>query len=315
MRVLPLAALALLLAAGTAAAQPDLDAELQVRAALGDIPTTEAAEPAGTWNVEQRRTVHHETGNDTVVEFDLPAGSRGNTPSCDCNFMQEGTNGGIRFTIPATEPTGDVTPRVVAHIPNEPAIAFALEVPEDVRGSVLAIVYSATGAPVTAAMEEPPDSPLPCADTVGCVLHYYEGTPEDPAPATLWFSILPPGSVAEPTPVTTTVTVPGPSEAGSWWLPLAVGLVLGFLVWAMLVQRGVVQRRSRKQVVTTAAHVEMAREGKATLEARKRTLMAALKELEVAKMNGEVDTAAYDRLKAEYKKETVSVMRALEQAE
>ena len=42
--------------------------------------------------------------------------------------------------------------------------------------------------------------------------------------------------------------------------------------------------------------------------------LAALKEIEVAKMNNEMPTDVYDAVKADLKKQAVTVMRALETA-
>jgi len=50
----------------------------------------------------------------------------------------------------------------------------------------------------------------------------------------------------------------------------------------------------------------------AVLEGKKRALMAALKEVEVAKMNNEMPPEVYDAVKADLKKQAVTVMRALE---
>lgn len=121
---------------------------------------------------------------------------------------------------------------------------------------------------------------------------------------------------ADGTVTVTTTATPGPTATPAFsWTSLVLGLLAGILLWAFLVQRGMVQRRSRKQVVATAAHTAAAAEGTEMLQARRRTLMAALKDLEKAKMNKEVPVDVYDRLKAELKKDTVTVMRAIEAAE
>ncbi|MFO1536051.1 MAG: hypothetical protein ABR586_10330, partial [Thermoplasmatota archaeon] len=86
--------------------------------------------------------------------------------------------------------------------------------------------------------------------------------------------------------------------------------------WAFLVQRGMVQARGRKQVAQVAAHTEAAaQDPPAVLEGKKRALLAALKEVELARQSQEMDTPTYDAVKAEFKKQAVTVMRALETAD
>lgn len=82
------------------------------------------------------------------------------------------------------------------------------------------------------------------------------------------------------------------------------GLVLGFV--AATVMRG---RSPRAKKFEKGG----AMESQKFLEARRRTLMAALKELEVAHEAKEIPDEAYAPLKEEYKAQAVRVMRSLEE--
>jgi hypothetical protein len=139
----------------------------------------------------------------------------------------------------------------------------------------------------------------PGASTDGqSTIQVFSGLP-DP----FWISVAPAAAAAPP------------PSAGFPWLYSGAAFVLGCIAWSLLVSRGLVQRRSRKQTAAVAAHVEASRsETPALLEGRKRALMAGLKELELARQANEIDVATYDQLKAELKRETVIVMRALDEA-
>jgi hypothetical protein len=84
------------------------------------------------------------------------------------------------------------------------------------------------------------------------------------------------------------------------------GLAIGFLLALVLARRGVIAQGAKKFEKGGAM------ESRETLEARRRTLMAALKELELAHDAKEIPDAAYAPLKEEYKAQTVRVMRTLE---
>jgi hypothetical protein len=83
-----------------------------------------------------------------------------------------------------------------------------------------------------------------------------------------------------------------------------LGLVVGFVLAWSLFTRGKKGKKFEKGG-------EM--ESGAMLEARRRTLMAALKELELAHEAKEISDAAYAPLKEEYKAQTVRVLRSLEE--
>lgn len=87
----------------------------------------------------------------------------------------------------------------------------------------------------------------------------------------------------------------------------AAGLVGGFLVAAFLARRGKLGAAPKK----FEKGGEM--ESRDVLEARRRSLMAALKELELAHEAKEIPDSAYAPLKEEYKAQAVRVMRSLEE--
>lgn len=82
------------------------------------------------------------------------------------------------------------------------------------------------------------------------------------------------------------------------------GLVLGFALALLWMRRSPKAKKFEKGG---------AMESRSVLEARRRTLMAALKELEVAHEAKEVPDEAYAPLKEEYKAQAVRVMRSLEE--
>ena len=294
-----LAALLLLLApVADAAITDDVDFSetYYARAGVGDIPSTAAVEAAGQLHViEYLRFTHptDEASGESVLE--LGPGSA----ACTCGaFSREGD----AVRVGAEVAAGDYVVSITRSSSVGDAFTIELQLLSPQRASNAQInVYAPAGmrafAPIDAAVE------LPCTGG-GCDIFSYRGTTSSPLPTPFWLAVHP-AAVASAAPAP-----PGPAIG---WLGLAIGLAAGIGLWAFLVQRGVVQARSRRQVTRKAAHTEAAEaEPREVLEARKRVLMAGLKELEVAKMRKEVDDAVYDRLKAELKKEAVTAMRALE---
>lgn len=100
---------------------------------------------------------------------------------------------------------------------------------------------------------------------------------------------------------------------GAWLLAL-VGLVVGALLVYGLIAGGIVQGRrgGGAAATTTSSGRSLAAESKDMLSMRQRVMVAALKELEIAKKKGEVPEGLYTPLKAELKQDTVRVMRELE---
>ncbi len=288
-----------------ASAQPgmDSDAAYLVRGALGNIPTTDATEEAGFWNQYEARRVQHD-GTSTEVAFTVPAGAQDLGLTCNCNGSATRAGQTYTFMVDATEPAGPVEV-VFTHrrAVSTDGFAFALSgIPADVRGDASLRFYvpdhfilEADIAP-TGALESTPENP-------GLLIYFFDGTADSALPESLWFTAYP----------QTQSVSPPPADGGLDLLALLLGIAIGVVVWYFLVARGVVQARQRKQVVAKAEHQQVAeREPANVLEGRKRVLMAGLKELELAKASQQIETEVYDRLKAEYKKQTVTVMRALE---
>lgn len=88
------------------------------------------------------------------------------------------------------------------------------------------------------------------------------------------------------------------------WLLIGIAFVAGAVIAYGLAKMRGPARPSRAET--------MAGRTVADLEARKRVLMASLKELELAHRSGEIPSQAYNPLKAELKGETVKVMTELE---
>ena len=293
-----LLSLAFLLATGPATAQPPTYSEpFQVRAAAGDIPTTAATEPTGAWNVEQRYTA---SGNATgSVTFQLPHGSSLVNASCTCGAQPTINGRDVTFASP-----GGSTMTVLSSQPLSRAFGFEAKRPTGPGGTVV-VLY----VPVSYEVEAPVDGDSPGLSTDGSarIVEYRGASLPDPFWASLHVATAADDDGSDPA-----------ADGGAGvnpWLMLAVGTVLGAVVWAFLVSRGAVQAKGRKQVAATAAHVEAAaNESLPVLEGRKRALLAALKEIEVAKMNNEMPTDVYDAVKADLKKQAVTVMRALETA-
>lgn len=261
-------------------AQPEFDEDHTVRIAFGDIPTTKSfAEPAGVWNF-------HHTIKMTGSSFtaDVPTGHTLTLLECRCNATRSGD------TLTFAE--GDVEVSMATSAQAGLSGAGTLSGPD----TVILLVLS--GAFVTAS---DPAVFLPGGESVpGYDIYLYENLGSE-----FWFASAPTGPK---------FVKPVADEAGFPFLIAGLALLIGMGIWYVLVQQGKVQVRTRKQVAQVAAHVEAAKEPKTVLQARKRVLMAGLKELELAKQSGGVETATYDQLKAELKKETVTVMRAIEEA-
>ncbi len=289
------AAVSLLALMPVAQGQPHEDAAYTYRAALGDIPGTSAREAANAWNVQE--TLVFDANTTTARVFTLPAGATFTDLVCTCNgsmstegnvyrFTLEGNNSGVQtLTFTHVRPiTGTGT-------------LVKVTVPGGERDDARVVLYTGTKHTLETDVV---GTVLPAAGAPGD-LWVAEGTSDSPL-AGVAAAVLPVPVVAEGQPL------PGPV----WLLG---GLLVGMAVWFVLVQQGVVQKRSRKQVASVAQHKEVAqRESAAVLKGRKAALMAALKEIEKAKASGDIDLAVYDTLKGEYKRQAVTVMRALEEA-
>jgi hypothetical protein len=295
--------LGLLAATLPAAAQPPAFTEaFQVRGALGDIPTTAAGEPAGAWNLEQRLTLAFDNASARSVTFRIPAGATLANASCTCGAAAAASGRDVTFSLGASTPGGTHTLAVLSTQPGATALAFDLQRPVS-AGDGVVILYVPNGSAADGPFE--PTSPGSSTDGSARIVVFQA----DPLPQPFWAAIRPATTGVDPAPG------PDPAADSLRWLFLGLGLLAGIVLWAVLVQRGVVQRKSRRQVVATAAHVEAAAaEPAPVLEGRKRALLAALKEVEVARMNNEMAPEVYDAVKADLKKQAVTVMRALETA-
>lgn len=285
--------LLLLLLAPTAAAQGEFDfsTDYHARIAVGDVPLTDNVEPAGINVVEYLAFTHD--GNSTTLT--VPAAeARGCT--CTAFSSQDGT-----ITVGNNVEAGDYVFWIRNTQPEATTFSADLLWLAGNEASAQINIYAPAGKEVTSnvAMSQLPG--------VGGDWTIYTATGSSNSPLNgFWFTVHP--QVETVAPVV--------QEDGFGYLELVLGLIAGIVLWFWLVQKGFVQARTRKQVVAKAAHTEVAAtESKETLNARKRVLMAGLKELELAKMKSEVDDATYDRLKAELKKEAVTTMRALESAQ
>ncbi len=289
------ALLAALLTTDLAAAQPPTFTQaFQVRIGVGDIATTAAHETADGWSYEARYTVQH-PASDERVDIQVLPGSQIVAKTCSCgNFTTTESATSVAFHIPASVPTGPVTVTVTTTSP--PSAVFAVDL--TIKGNDgLVVLYLPNG--FAAQASAPSTSPGTSTDGGSIILAYAD------LQGSFWLTVNPVATAIQPT-----------SESSSMvWFYAAAGVVVGCILWAILVSRGMVQRKTRKQVATTAAHVEAAKmDSPAILEGRKRALMAALKEIELGRQADEIDVATYDTLKAELKKEAVTVMRAIDES-
>ncbi len=268
----------------------------QVRIAFGDIPSTEASETPFQWNFEE--TILASTNEDYIIN--KGPGHQAHDVDCDCDFAvaDEGDTLRIRFLDNST-PEAKLT--YTHYAEGSSTWGAFLGLPDD----ALVLVYTAPTMDVAASVpnELPADffyPREPGSTDPTLVIHQYHSV------GGFWFTVFPAGEAVTPAPV---------ADGSNAWMWLLIGLLIGAGAWYALVRFGYVQKRQRKQVAGEAAHKVVAKtEPKTVLEGRKRVLMAALKELEMAKMNKEIDTEAYDALKADFKRQTVTVMRALEEA-
>lgn len=297
--------LAALLVAPLGSAQMEFQQGYQVRGAVGDIPSTPAVEKVGAWNVEQRLTVTHTNGTAQDLHFNLPSSATLDSVGCTCpHVSSQAQASGLVVSVAPNNPSGATTVRVVSTQPFSTSLGFSLRAPTEAGADVAVILY----VPFGMALEAPtqPGTSLPSTDG-SSTIQAFTFDAGSPLPQPFWAAIHP------GTSGTTTTT---PSSTGIPWLFVGAGVLVGAIAWAVLVQRGVVQKRGRKQVAQVAAHTEIAAsDPPAVLEGKKRALLAALKEVELAKQAQQMDTATYDAVKAEFKKQAVTVMRALDEGE
>lgn len=302
---LALCALALAPAAHAAMSdQTDFTQAYYVRAAAGDIPATmtPTVEPEGQWNIVQYIRLVHTQGTASTATFGLPAGATADGFSCSCASYTTRQDGALYLaTVNATEPAGNPVVAFRSHAPLAGAWALSLPAPST-TGDASVNLYVPTGSIAESNLAAGPSPGLRSTDGRYLIYEFHGQTSDL---QTAWFTVHP----------GTASTVAAPATPMSPWLFAVAGLVVGCILWALLVARGIVQKRSRRQVAAVAAHVEAAtNEPPAVLEAKKRFLMGALKDVELAKQNGELENNVYDAVKADFKRQTVTVMRAIEEA-
>lgn len=289
--------IALLALALPAVAQPtefSFNEDYLARAGMGDLPITAIVEPAG-WNVVEYMRVNHD-GNLSQI----PMGGQLVTivaASCECGNV---TIDGSRLILGADVAAGTHVVRLTRNFGETSSLDMSLAIH---RGEAARMVVYLPNeyAVLTDAWQT--SGGLVCT-TAPCTIEEYTFS------GNLNMLVVP----AAFAPEAGTDNDNGDALLDEYGLAL-LGILLGAAIWSYLVKSGYVQKR-RSQEVKVAAHVEAATtESKDILTARKRVLMAGLKELEKAKMGKEIDTDVYDSLKAQLKKETVTVMRAIEHSE
>lgn len=275
MRVMPFllaTVLASLLLPTGAAQMPTFDEAYQVRGALGDIPSTPATEAADVWNLEQRLRVAFDNSTDELsrtYHFAIPAGATLANASCDCyQYHSTVTATSVTFVIDPATSSGERTITIVTRQVADEAFGFTLRAALEAPADRAVVLYVPAGSQVASNL----DFSSPGMSTDGtATIQFARFASGNAMPGEAWFALHP------------AVDAPAPVDSGFnddlVWVFLALGLVAGATLWSLLVSRGLVQKRSRKQVAGTAAYVEAAATDSApVLEGKKRALLAALKD-------------------------------------
>lgn len=296
MRILPLVLLAALVLSPAMAQTMTVTSEHQVRIGFGDLPSTNEPETAGVWNVEHRVTIP-EGENRTIT---LPAGHQLGVTHVDdeAEFEIAIVNRTLQLFCHEADPNNEagICLIVVPHFIGGSVDAFGMAL--RVLSDNTVIVYASNGLEVVSGSDNLVGDDFYFPETTQLIHQYQVDN------GRFWMTVQ---------PESFTVEVPEPASFHAWQ-GLVLGLLIGAGVWYLLVRQGMVQKRHRKQVAGTAAHkTAAAKENKATLEWRRRAMLAAMKELELARADQNIDLEAYDLLKADFKKQTVTVMRALEE--
>lgn len=277
----------------------------QVRGGLGDVSTfTSHPTPADPtlFAVEQTFTIRHVAGTADKATLTVPAGAtlRSATTTGSASWLTQDARQAT-LDVPANATAGDYTLRLLSTQPyTGGTLGLGLQ-PPAALGSQAAVVilYLAPGLEASGPGTHTVLGSANPSDTR--TIHLFEAKSGELGQSP-WYTFHP--AAASPA-----------ANAPIPWLLLAGAFLLGCIVWALLVGQGMVQKRSRRQVATVAAHVEAAsQDPPAVLEAKKRFLMGALKDVELAKQAKELEPEVYDAVKADFKRQAVTVMRALEQA-
>jgi hypothetical protein len=286
----------------------DFTEDSYLRLAFGDIPRTTAQESPQQWNLVEYQRVTDDGASASGWSpgvFSLPAGFEFDSADCTCGNVTVHLlpDGQYQVDYPPSVPAGEYVIAFRAH--SQYSTVSFLYAPENTPWT--ASFYLVDGQEIASSLDASVAGLPSTAENPGYEIWSYTATAGQDQGISAWFVA---GHDAPGT-----VGMAGRGMAINPWLMLAVGALLGILLWAFLVSRGTVQAKGRKQMANTAAHVEAAaHDPPAVLEGKKRALLAALKEIEVAKMNNEMPNDVYDAVKADLKKQAVTVMRALESA-
>ncbi len=267
-----------------------------MRVAVGDIPRTTATEPAGQWNVVEYQRVH-DAGTTSWAPgvFALPAGNTFDGADCTCGnvTVSRSPSGQYQVDYPASVPAGDY---VIAFRHHHPLTDYAFNVRyANGDGATKVNFYLAGGYTVLSNVQPLVKDLESTAENPGYRIWQFQ----QPDHGEAWFVL--------------TTQIQAAPATGPNYILVGVAFLAGAVLWAFLVARGLVQKKTRKQEASVAAHVEAAATDSApVLEGKKRALLAALKEVELARQANEMPVEVYDVVKADLKKQAVTVMRALE---
>ncbi len=219
---------------------------LLVRAALGDIPTTDPVEPPGQWNAEERRTMWVDGEGPATATFRLPPGALFGAMLCDCGAVDMQVEGDAYTQhfpsgLEASEYT--VLFRYALAVNASSPFAYVIpEIPHEDRNSTLVLLYVPDTMTVTSPVEA--EMVLPStSENPGRKIHIFNGDDEMPLPGSLTFVLA-----AKAAPIGD-ATMPDQASAARRAAPaagatadggltkvlyVAVGIVIGALGWSML---------------------------------------------------------------------------------
>lgn len=271
------------------------------RGVLGDDPRTAAEEDAALFAVHETFPVVNDGTDDlTEVRVFLPrdahlvmlAARNGTLQGTVVEGAVESDGQWLAYRYPGNESVAPGT--------NDPGFTFRYTLPADDPADVR---FTRRGLPEglpgysflvlvpngVVVRSEPPMQALDFEVYEGFTAYMLEASPGD----SLSLELAPAGGGGE-----------GDGGADLNWLLIGIAFVAGAVITYGLAKTRGPTRPSGAET--------MAGRTVAELEARKRVLMASLKELELAHRSGEIPSEAYNPLKAELKGETVKVMTELE---
>ncbi|MBI4392929.1 MAG: hypothetical protein HY556_03895 [Euryarchaeota archaeon] len=289
----------------------------QVRASLGDIPTTVESEAGGYWNVQESLAVDLADSTHYERTFSVPPGEEFVTLTCRCEPGEEANvtiheaNHTISFDRSGANATRTIVFEHRRQVAAGGVFGFLLgAVPEEGRKNALILLFLPESYDLQAPVSR--DFVLPTtSENPGMLIHGYSGTETSALPATLYFVAAPraldPAPVVRQDAAASDATSPGPSISKDPLLlggAIVGGVIVGALGWRLF---GPVLAGGRRQVVFRGRGAPSTREA---LEVRRLALVAALRELGEAHDAG-LEAEAMD-LAAELRKEALHVMEELE---